>query len=334
MYNNIIKTTQVNDPMPLIQPKRLAPGQTIGLTAPASPPNDPENIRFAIDIIESFGFQVKPSSHLFDRSGYLAGDDATRASDLNELFADDSIDAIFCVRGGYGSSRLLPLLDFESIRSNPKVLLGYSDITSLLLGIYKQTGMVTFHGPIAGQTFTPYTLSEFKKVLFSPEIPMELGTPPPFEHGEGRAKKDNRIRTIVPGKAQGRILGGNLSLVAHLIGTPYMPDLSGAILFLEDVGEPTYAIDRMLTQLWLSGELQKVAGVVFGKFTELSRSEWAQDRLLEDVITERVRDLGIPTASGLMIGHVDDQTTVPIGCMGLLDADAGTLTLLEEPVIN
>ncbi len=316
----------------LLKPHRLMPGQLIGIAAPASPPNEPESIRFGIETVESMGFRVKPAAHLFDRSGYLAGDDATRAADLNALFADESVDAIFCVRGGYGSSRLLPLLDYDAIRSNPKVLLGYSDITALLLSIYHKTGLVTFHGPIAGQTFSPYTLAEFKKVLLAPQPPVLIAAPPPFERGEGRVEKENRITRLVPGKVQGRLLGGNLSLVSHLIGTPYMPDLSGAILFLEDVSEAIYSVDRMLTQLWLSGDLQKVAGIAFGKFSELRSSEWLQNRLLEDVLAERARALHIPAVMGLMIGHVGDQTTVPLGCLAELDASTGTLALLEEPV--
>ena len=142
----------------LVKPRRLAAGQTIGIAAPASPPNDPEKVRFALETIESLGFRVKAAAHLFERSGYLAGDDATRAADLNSLFADNEVDAIFCLRGGYGASRLLPLLDYEAIRANPKVILGYSDITSLLLSIYHLSGQVTFHGPIAGQGDAPGAL--------------------------------------------------------------------------------------------------------------------------------------------------------------------------------
>ena len=318
--------------MTMIKPRRLTIGQTIGVAAPSSPPNEPEGVRFAVDIVQSLGFHVKPASHLFDRYGYLAGDDVARAKDLNDFFIDEEVDAIFCVRGGYGASRLLPLLDYEAIRLHPKILLGYSDITSLLLAIHHRTGLVTFHGPIAGQVFSPYTLSEFKKVLITPQPPMSLGAAPPFEPGEGRVDRANRITTLVPGKVQGRLLGGNLSLVSHLVGTPYMPDFSGSILFLEDVGEAVYAIDRMLTQLWLSGSLHKVAGIVFGKFTEPRPSEWAQNRLQEEVLAERVRALGIPAVMGLMIGHVDDQATIPLGCMAELDAGLGTLTLLEGPV--
>ena len=316
----------------LIKPARLSPGQTVGIVSPASPSNDLESTRIALEIVESLGFHAKPALHLSEYYGYLAGDDATRAADLNGMFVDPDVDAIFCLRGGYGASRLLPMLDYDLIRANPKILLGYSDITSLLLSIYTKSGVVGYHGPIASQTFTTYTLAEFKKVLCAPQPRMTIGAPPPFEGGEGRVERKNRITTLVPGQSQGRLLGGNLSLVAHLIGTPYMPDLSGAILFLEDVGEAVYSIDRMLTQLWLSGNLQKAAGIVFGKFSELKPSERLHNRLLEEVLAERARALNIPTVMGLMIGHIDDQTTVPVGCLAELDASAGTLTLLEEPV--
>lgn len=319
--------------MTTLKPRRLEIGQTIGVAAPSSPPNEPEGIRFAIEIVKSLGFKVKPAPHLFDRHGYLAGEDEARASDLNALFADEQVAAIFCARGGYGSSRLLPRLDYELIRAHPKILLGYSDITSLLLAIYHKTGLVTFHGPIAGQAYTPYTLGELKKVLYAPQVPQALGAAPPFEPGEGRVDRANRVTTLVPGKARGRLLGGNLSLLTHLIGSPYLPDLAGSILFLEDVGEAVYSVDRMLTQLWLSGNLGKVAGVAFGKFTEPRPSEWAQNRLLEEVLGERVRALGIPALMGLMIGHVDDQATLPLGCLAELDVEAGSLVLLEEPVL-
>jgi muramoyltetrapeptide carboxypeptidase len=322
-----------NAPIPIIKPARLKPGQTVGLVLPSSPTNEPERVRFALDMLDSLGFRARPAPHLFERNGYLAGDDATRAADLKALFADESVDAIFCGRGGYGASRLLPMLDYDLIRANPKILMGYSDITALLLAIYQRTGLVTFHGPMVTQSFSPYSLAEYKRVLLGSPVPIQLGSPPPFERGEGMVEKLNRITTLVPGRARGRLLGGNLSLVSHLLGTPYLPDLDGAILFLEDVSEAVYSIDRMLTHLWLAGHLQKVAGIVFGKFTEQpAHSEYVQNRILEDVLAERARALNIPCAVGLMIGHVDDQTTLPVGCMVELDASAGTLTLLEEPV--
>jgi muramoyltetrapeptide carboxypeptidase len=320
--------------MPLVRPRRLAPGQTVGLIAPSSATNDPEDIRFAIDTLDSLGFRVVPGAHVFDRYGYLAGADADRAADLNALFADDDVDAIWCVRGGYGASRLLPMLDYARMRANPKPLIGYSDITALHMALHTQARLVSFHGPVAWRAFTPYALGEMKRVLYEPASPVRLGAPPPFDAGEGRVDRVNRLTTFVPGTARGPLIGGNLCLMAHLCGSPYAPDLRGAILFLEDVDEPYYRIDRFLTQLWLSGKLDGVAGIAFGKFTRCVPSPTSvQNRVLEDILAERCRALGVPSVSGLMIGHIDDQTTVPIGCLAELDADAKTLTLLEPGVV-
>ena len=319
--------------MPLLRPRRLAPGQTIGMVAPSAAPNEPERIRFAIDTIESLGFKVKPGAHLYDREGYLAGSDAARADDLNAMFADDDVDAIWCVRGGYGASRILPALDYALMQRKPKALIGYSDITALHVAIHRHAGLVTFHGPVAFRAFTPYSLGELKRVLWTGETPVRLGGPPPFERAEGRVDWENRVATLVPGTARGRLIGGNLCLMSHLCGTPYFPDLRGAILFLEDVEEAYYRIDRMLTQLWLSGALAGVAGVAFGKFTNCNSSPFfLQNRPLDDILGERCRALGVPAVSGIMVGHIEDQTTLPVGCLAELDADAGTLTLLEPGV--
>jgi muramoyltetrapeptide carboxypeptidase len=249
------------------------------------------------------------------------------------MFADDAVDAIWCVRGGYGASRLLPALDYALMQRKPKALIGYSDITALHMAIQRHAGLVTFHGPVAFRAFTPYTLDALKRALWTAETPVRLAAPPPFERREGQVDWENRVTTLVPGKARGRLLGGNLCLMSHLAGTPYLPDLRGAILFLEDVEEAYYRIDRMLTQLWLSGALDGLAGVAFGKFTNCSPSPFfLQNRPLEDILAERFRALGIPAVSGLMIGHIDDQATLPVGCLTELDADAGTLTLLEPGV--
>src|SRR4026208_1888373 len=319
--------------MPLLRPRRLAAGQTIGLVAPSSAPNEPDRIRFATETIESLGFRVKPGAHVSDRDGYLAGTDAGRAADLNAMFADESVDAIWCVRGGYGASRLLPALDFTLMQRAPKALIGYSDITALHMAIQRHAGLVTFHGPVAFRSFTSYTVDALRSALWVPEAPIRLAAPPPFEKREGQVDWDNRVTTLVPGRARGRLLGGNLCLMSHLVGTPYLPDLRGGILFLGGVEEAYYRIDRMLTQLWLSGALAGVAGVAFGKFTQCDPSPFfLQDRPPEESPAGRLPALGRPAVSGLMIGHVDDQATVPVGCLAELDADAGTLTLLEPGV--
>jgi muramoyltetrapeptide carboxypeptidase len=305
----------------------------MGLVAPSSAPNEPDRVRFAVETIESLGFRVRPGAHLHARDGYLAGADTARADDLNAMFSDDSVDAIWCVRGGYGASRLLPALDFPLMRRKPKALIGYSDITALHMAIQRHAGLVTFHGPVAWRAFTPYTLGALRAVLWTAETPARLAAPPPFERREGRVDWDNRVTTLVPGRARGRLLGGNLCVMSHLVGTPYLPDLRGSILFLEDVDEAYYRIDRMLTQLWLAGALDGIAGVALGKFTGCEPSPFfLQNRPLEDILAERFRTLGVPAVSGLMIGHIDDQATLPVGCLAELDADAGTLSLLEPGV--
>ncbi len=315
-----------------IKPQRLRKGDTVGLIAPASNTWENEDIHFASDILASLGFRVKRGERLFDRRGYLAGEDRDRAADLNRMFADPEVRGLFALRGGYGSMRILPYLDYDAIAKNPKALVGYSDITALLCAIHRHTGLICFHGPIAAQSFTDYTLAEFKHALMEPLAPRALGAPPPFEAGEGKAERENRVTRLVPGKARGRLAGGSLTLLTALMGTPYEPDFQDRILVLEDVGEKPYRVDRMLTHLWLTGKLDQLAGLVFGKFTDGAPSG-GRSLSLEEIFTERARQLGKPAMRGLMFGHVDDQTTLPIGAEAELDADAGTLTLLETAVV-
>ena len=318
---------------PLIKPKRLQKGDTIAVVAPASPLNEDDQVYAALETIESLGFKVKQGQNLFQRYAYLAGSDKQRAFDFNAAFADETVDGIITLGGGYGSPRILPFLDYELIRANPKFLMGYSDITALLNGILQQSGLVTFHGPIANQVFTPYTFSEFEKITIKGESNVLVGAPPEFEGSPGSIERTNRVLRIGNGKVKGQLIGGNLSLLATLCGTPYAPDYEGKILFIEEVAEATYRIDRMLTQLWLSGELQKVAGIAFGKFSGCSTSaSWAKQLTVEEVLVSRCEQMGIPALRGLMIGHVPDQTTLPLGCMAELNVDAGTLTLLEAGV--
>lgn len=315
----------------ILKPRRLAPGDTIGLVAPASSSLEDEGIRFSIDLIRSLGFEVKKGAHIFDRQQYLAGEDRARADDVNNMFADDAVDAIFCLRGGYGTPRILPYLDYDLIRAKPKVLLGMSDITGVLTAIHTKTGVVGFHGPNASSSFSDYSLSEFKKVLMQPTPTTLIGAAPPFEAGEGKIDSTNRLTYITGGIAKGRLIGGNLTLISVLMGTEFEPDFRDRIVFLEDVHEAPYRIDRMLTQLRLAGKLQEAAGIVFGKFTD-SDTE-GNTFSLEEVLRDRTADLGIPVVRGFMIGHVSEQTVVPIGIEAELNGDAGTLRLLEPAVI-
>ncbi len=314
----------------IIKPARLKKGDTLGMIAPASNATEDEDIRAATDIIKSLGFNVKHGKHLFARTAYLAGTDQQRADDVNSMFADSDVDAIICLRGGYGTPRILPFLDYELISRNPKVLLGYSDITAIITAIHAKTGLVGYHGPIAIENFSDYTLAEFKKVLMEPTPRTFIAAAPPFEAGEGKIDTENRITRIVGGTARGPLVGGNLSLIASLMGTDYEPEFANRILFLEDVGEAPYRVDRMLTQLLLANKLQQVAGIAFGKFTDSESS--GNTFSLEEVFRDRCANLGVPVIRGLMFGHVDDQTVVPVGIEAELNVDAGTLQLLEAAV--
>ena len=310
-----------------VKPKRLRPGMSVGLVTPASNVPEDQELHAAMDLVRSLGFSAEPAVNLFSRTQYLAGTDQQRADDLNAMFADTDIDAIFCVRGGYGSGRLLRYLDYDMIAANPKVIMGYSDITSILNAIYLRTGLVTFHGPIAGGNFSNYTYEQYKKVLIEPAQIARIGEPPEFETRPGVVDWKNRLTTIVSGVAEGHLVGGNLSLMVTLLGTPFEPQFEGAILFLEDVDEPPYSVDRMLTHLWMAGKLEQVAGIVLGKFTDGGHD--SNTFSMEEVLRDRLGPLGIPALRGAMIGHIEDKTVVPLGVQARLDVDAGSLTLLE-----
>lgn len=315
----------------VVKPQRLRAGMTVGLVTPASNVPEDEELYAAMDLVRSLGFIPKASPNLFSRTQYLAGTDKERADDLNAMFADSDVDAIFCVRGGYGSGRLLRYLDYDAIAANPKIIMGYSDITAILNAIFLRTGIVTFHGPIAGGNFSEYTLAEYNKVLVEPTETTVIGEPPAFETRPGVVDWENRLTTIVPGVAEGHLIGGNLSLVVTLLGTPYEPNFEGAILFLEDVSEPPYSVDRMLTHLWMSGKLEQVSGIVLGKFSDDGYD--SNTFSMEQVLRDRLEPLGIPAVRGLMIGHIEDKTVVPVGAQAKLDAGTGKLTLLETSVV-
>jgi len=314
----------------VIKPKRLRPGMTIGLVTPASNAPEDENLRAAIDLVRSLGFSVKPATNLFSRTQYLAGTDKQRADDLNGMFADPEVDAIFCVRGGYGSGRLLRYLDYGTIAANPKIIMGYSDITAILSAIHLRTSLVTFHGPMAGDNFSDYSYAQYRKVLVEPTASVRIGEPPEFVTRPGVVERENRLTPIVAGAAEGHLVGGNLSLLVTLLGTPFEPNFEGGILFLEDIDEPPYSVDRMLTHLWMAGKLEQVAGIVLGKFTD---DDYDSNTFsMEQVLRDRLEPLGIPAIRGVMIGHIEDKTVVPLGIRARLDVDAGTLTLLEAAV--
>lgn len=324
----------VSPPLPLIKPKRLQPGDTVGIVSPASATFQPVDVQIAQESLEALGLRVELGQHMMERHGYLAGDDKARAADINTFFDDKSIAAVHAIRGGWGSSRVLPYLDFDRIRRNPKIIIGYSDITALLLSIQAKTGLVTFHGPIALGRWDTWSVDYAKRVLFGTD-------PVTFEPKRGLDPDKNslvqtefRVQAITPGKARGRLLGGNLTVLTTIIGSSYLPDWEGAILFTEDVHEEPYRIDRMLTQLKLSGVLSKLKGFVFGGCSECTPGEGGYGALtLDEIFEDHIKPLGIPAWHGAMIGHQQPQWTLPEGIQVEIDAAAGTITELESPVV-
>lgn len=321
-------------PLDLVKPKALRPGSSIGIIAPASNVYELEDINMGKETIESLGYRVVLGSNIKKQYGYLAGSDAERAADVNEMFARNDVDGIICLRGGWGCMRILPLLDYDLIRKNPKVLMGYSDITSLLLAVYKHAGVVTFHGPVVLSTFSDYTMGYMNRAIVSTTTIGAIKNPA-LRNGE-KVEKENRILKLGKGRGTGPLVGGNLSLVVSSLGTPFEVDLRGKILFLEEVGEEPYRVDRMLTHLWLTGKLQELAGLVIGKLTDCKPSEYkpgySQTLSVEEILRTRIEPLGIPALYGMMIGHIKDKVTMPLGINATIDADAGTLTINENAV--
>ena len=310
----------------IVKPKRLAAGDTLGLVLPATAELATDDVMMSKEQLELLGFKVVIGEHALDRFGYFAGKDRDRADDINRMFADDRIAGVVCYTGGWGSPRILPLLDYDLIAKKPKVLIGYSDITALLNAVHQRTGLVTFHGPVGSSVFDLYTQENFRRVLMTAEPAGELAQP--AKKPDVLIDRVNRIVRISAGKATGRLAGGNLTMLASLMGTPYEIDTKGAILFLEDIREDLYRIDRMLTQLALGGKFDDMAGVVFGRCTECKNPAVS----LEDVLRDRFGSLGKPAISGLSFGHIEQKLTLPIGVSATLDADAGTLTINEAAV--
>jgi muramoyltetrapeptide carboxypeptidase len=314
----------------LVKPPRLRLGDTVGLIAPANATFLPVELDVARETLEALGLRVKAGAHLLDRYGYLAGRDADRAADVNALFADPDVHAVLALRGGWGSARLLPHLDYAAIRRHPKILMGYSDVTALLNAVHARTGMVTFHGPVGISTLTPFSIESMAAVLFEGDAPTLAN---PAELRDGLVQVEDRIQTLTPGRARGRLLGGNLTVLSAIVGTPYLPDLDGAILFLEDTGEAIYRMDRMLTHLKLAGLLGRIKGFVFGRCTDCKPGEGYGALTLDEVFADHVKPLGVPAFRGAMIGHIDRQFTVPVGLPAEIDAGAGTIRLLEPAVV-
>jgi muramoyltetrapeptide carboxypeptidase len=313
-----------------VKPPRLRAGDTVGLIAPAGFVDDAFDLDMVRETIVAMGLKPKAAPHLGSRSGYLAGTDAERAADLNAVYADRQVRAVFAVRGGWGCARILPLLDFAAIRRTPKLLVGFSDITALHLAFAAKAGFTTIHGPNASASWGSYSWDAFRAVAFDGATPTLTN---PVGHEDRLVQRVGRIRTFRPGVARGRLLGGNLTVLAALVGTPWLPDFTGAILFIEDVSEQPYRIDRMLTQLALAGILGKVKGVVFGQCTDCEPGGPGYGGFtLSEVLQQHLEPLGIPAFQGGQFGHVANQYSLPLGIEAEMDAGAGTIRLLEPAV--
>lgn len=312
----------------IIKPQRLIKGDTVSVIAPSSG-IEPEGFEKALQNLADLGFKTKVGKSARARNGFLAGNDKERLADLHEAFADKEVKAIWCVRGGYGASRILPDLDFKLIAKNPKILIGYSDITALHTAIHQRTGLVIFHGPVASSTFSDYAKNHVVNVLMNPSAPYKIEVSP-----DNAAKESNlfKTETITKGTCRGRLIGGNLSLLSALAGTPFgLRDVKGKILFMEDVGEQPYRVDRMLTQLKQSIDLRSLAGIALGVFEDCNPKDPNSQSLI-DVCRDQFANLNIPVVYGLSFGHIRDQFTLPVGIEAELDAEKATMTFLETGV--
>jgi len=308
-----------------VKPPRLRSGDLIGLVSPASRISDATRVERAVRYLEGLSYRVTVGPNALKQNTYLAGTDEERASDINGMFEDARVRAIVCIRGGYGSPRILPLLRYRMIARNPKIFVGYSDITVLHLAFWRKAGLVTFHGPMAGvdlaDPMDPFSEELFWGLLTSPRRKGPVSFPDP------------RPSAIVPGRAAGRLLGGNLALLCSIIGTPYLPDFSGALLYLEDIGEDPYRVDRMFTQLRASRLLDAARGVLLGQFTEcVPRDASSPSFSVEEVLREYTLAAGRPTLGGVPFGHERTKMTIPVGIRARLSAHEGLLEYLEGSV--
>ncbi|HEX9615388.1 MAG TPA: LD-carboxypeptidase [Bacteroidota bacterium] len=310
----------------ILKPPRLKKNDVIGLVCPASTPSSAEKVEKAVRYLEGLGYRTKVGRHVMKQVGYLAGTDDERAEDLNEMFRDKSVRAVIAVRGGYGTPRILTRIDFGALKRDPKILVGYSDLTALQLAVFRKIGLVSFSGPMAGvemwNAIDPYTEEHFWKLLTS-ATPVGVLANPADEPTQGKGS----------GLVKGRLLGGNMSLVASLLTTPYSPDYRGSILVLEDVDEAPHRVDRMFVQFRLGGMLDRISALVLGRFTDCVPSDPKKPSLsIEDVLKEVVASVEVPVLTNFQYGHIPKKLTLPFGLQAVLDASRRTLDVRESAV--
>jgi muramoyltetrapeptide carboxypeptidase len=315
----------------LIKPPRLRNGDTIALVTPGSYITEQEKEE-SINNLRNLGFNIIYSDRLMQKNGYFSATDEERAADLNEMFERKDVQAIMCARGGYGCARILPFLNYELIENNPKILIGFSDVTAIQYALYKRSNLITFHGPVSISTFSSFSIKNFQNVLLSPSEELKL------ENSEtGNDYNPYGITTLAEGNAQGELVGGNLSIVVSLIGTDYDVDSFGKIIFLEEFIEEPYRIDRMLTQMIQAGKFKNAAGIALGVFKlcepNKTNSSFNGSFSLMEVLKDRLGNLGIPVVYGLSFGHMADKFTLPFGGKAEINTETKQLKLLESAVL-
>jgi muramoyltetrapeptide carboxypeptidase len=314
------------EPKVVVKPARLSAGQAVGLVAPGCFIFEKE-LQKSVQNIEGLGLKVIPGKYLTTKFGYFSGHDKERAADINRFFADSSITGIFCARGGFGSARVLPYLDFELIRTHPKIFSGYSDATALHQALFLKSGLLSFHGPMGISTFNDFSTARLKEVLFEASDNLKIPL-------QAKPESDSPAWEVLrPGTAEGRLAGGNLSVLTSLIGTPYEMDYHGCILYLEETDEEPYRIDRMLTQLAQAGKLSGLKAVLLGAFSNCVPDEKssgiANSFSLREIFYDAFGGLDIPVVSGALIGHIKNKLTLPFGIRAELDTGKAELRLRE-----
>lgn len=316
--------------LPLLRAPRLKAGDTIGVFNPSKAVFERQPYELAIEGLQALGFKVREAPHLRMRHGRFAGTDAQRASDVNAFIADPSIAGLLAMTGGSGANRILPLLDYEAMRRQPKFIGGFSDVTALINAVHARTGLVAFHCPMAESDWNAFSVEQFRSVVVEARAATLRNA---SEKGDSLVARENRIATVRGGLARGPLVGGNLAVLSSLAGSPYFPPTDGAILFLEEVNEYIFRVDRMLSTLKLCGALDRLAGVVLGAFTNCGPGEGFGEQTLDEVFDHYFLPLNVPVYRGAMIGHIRRKFTVPVGLPVEIDADAGTIRLLEAAVV-
>jgi muramoyltetrapeptide carboxypeptidase len=315
---------------PLIKPRRLQVGDTIGLFNPSGAVYEEEPYRATHQALKALGFRTQEAPHLRARYGHMAGTPDQRASDIHTLLDDPGVAGLLAVTGGSGANRVLPHLDFERIRQQRKFIGGFSDLTALITAVRVRAGLVSFHAPLGRSEWNAFSVAHFKAVVMDGQAHTMRNEPVPADN---LAARDGCTFTLRGGRAAGPLIGGNLAVLTSLAGTPYWPPFDGAILFLEDVNEYIYRVDRMLSTLQLSGALSAVAGIVLGGFSDCKPSEGSFGSLtLDEVFADYFLPLGVPVYRGAQFGHIRRKFTLPLGVRAEMDAHEGTLQLLEPAV--